>query len=156
MQPSICTIGYEGTTVAAFIAALKKARVEIVLDIREIPLSRKEGFSKNHLAHSLRENDIGYAHLQGLGNPKAGREMNKHGETDWRDFYAHHLESKIAQEDLKTAMQIAKERRAALLCFERDPLECHRLITANALAARSKQNIEHLFVPKDENQGEMF
>jgi uncharacterized protein (DUF488 family) len=44
---AICTIGYEGGTVAGFIRALKGAGVELVLDIRAAPVSRKKGFSKN-------------------------------------------------------------------------------------------------------------
>ena len=48
MRPkAICTIGYEGGTVPGFISALKDADVELVLDIRAAPVSRKKGFSKN-------------------------------------------------------------------------------------------------------------
>ena len=52
---AICTIGYEGGTVAGFIRALKDAGVEMVLDIRAAPVSRKKGFSKNQLAAHLAE-----------------------------------------------------------------------------------------------------
>ena len=56
MRPkAICTIGYEGGTVAGFIRALKDAGVEMVLDIRAAPVSRKKGFSKNQLAAHLAE-----------------------------------------------------------------------------------------------------
>ena len=73
MRPgAICTIGYEGGTVAAFIRALKDAGVELVLDIRAAPVSRKKGFSKNQLAAHLTEAGIGYRHLRGLGTPKPG------------------------------------------------------------------------------------
>ena len=40
----IFTIGYEGTTVPEFIAALKGAGVERVIDVRALPLSRRPGF----------------------------------------------------------------------------------------------------------------
>ena len=40
----IFTIGYEGTTVPEFIAALKGAGVERVIDVRALPLSRASGF----------------------------------------------------------------------------------------------------------------
>ena len=54
----LATIGYEGSAIEDFIATLKLANIEILLDVREIPLSRKKGFSKNALAL-----EIGRAHV---------------------------------------------------------------------------------------------
>ena len=46
MTDHIFTFGYEGLSLKAFIARLKSARVETVIDVRANPLSRKPGFSK--------------------------------------------------------------------------------------------------------------
>ena len=54
-QHPIFTIGYEGASVAAFVAALREAGVTLVLDIRAAPVSRKKGFSKTPLAQYLSE-----------------------------------------------------------------------------------------------------
>lgn len=151
-QPSVATIGYEKSTLPDFIAALKRAKVSIVIDVREVPLSNNEGFSKNHLARALREKDIGYVHLQGLGNPKAGREANKHGTEDWRQIYTSHLQSKIARDDLMTAVDIAKKQHACFLCYERNPMNCHRTILVKDLVAITKQDIEHLYIDKPTDQ----
>ena len=51
----IYTIGYEGTTVADFLAALAKAGVRRVIDVRALPLSRRPGFSKTLLGAALKE-----------------------------------------------------------------------------------------------------
>ena len=59
---TIFTIGYEGTTMDAFLAALKGAGVEQVIDVRALPLSRRPGFSKNSLAATLKDAGIGYVH----------------------------------------------------------------------------------------------
>ena len=59
----IFTIGYEGTTVPEFIAALQKAGVERVIDVRALPLSRRPGFSKSALRSALEESGIEYLHL---------------------------------------------------------------------------------------------
>ena len=64
-QHPIFTIGYEGASVPAFIAALRDAGVALVLDIRAAPVSRKKGFSKTHLAQHLSEAGIGYRHMRG-------------------------------------------------------------------------------------------
>src|SRR5262249_48296198 len=71
-QHPIFTIGYEGASVAAFVAALREAGVALVLDIRAAPVSRKKGFSKTPLAQHLSEAGMGYRHLRGLGTPKQG------------------------------------------------------------------------------------
>ncbi len=44
------TIGYEGAQLADFLATLACHRVSVVVDVRELPLSRRKGFSKNRLA----------------------------------------------------------------------------------------------------------
>jgi uncharacterized protein (DUF488 family) len=60
MRPeAICTIGYEGGTIDALIRTLRQAQVELVLDIRAAPVSRKKGFSKTQLATHLSEAGIG-------------------------------------------------------------------------------------------------
>ena len=76
----IFTIGYEATTMADFLAALKAAGVERVIDVRALPLSRRPGFSKSSLAASLREVEIDYVHLKALGTPKRGRDAAKKGD----------------------------------------------------------------------------
>ena len=63
MRPkAIATIGYEGGTVDTFLRTLREAGVELVLDIRAAPVSRKKGFSKNQLAAHLADAGIGYRH----------------------------------------------------------------------------------------------
>jgi uncharacterized protein (DUF488 family) len=71
-QHPIFTIGYEGASVAAFVAALREAGVALVLDIRAAPVSRKKGFSKTPLAQHLSEAGMGYRHLRGLGTRNRG------------------------------------------------------------------------------------
>jgi hypothetical protein len=75
----IFTIGYEGTTVPEFIAALKGAGVERVIDVRALPLSRRPGFSKSALTAALQESGIEYLHLKALGTPAEGRAAARAG-----------------------------------------------------------------------------
>ena len=46
MHPTLFTLGYKGLTIEAFIARLQAAQVKTVVDVRELPLSRKKGFFK--------------------------------------------------------------------------------------------------------------
>ena len=63
------SVGYEGRTPAEMVALLRAQRVSRVLDIRELPLSRRRGFSKTALAERLRKAGIEYRHLRFAGNP---------------------------------------------------------------------------------------
>jgi uncharacterized protein (DUF488 family) len=143
----IFTIGYEGASVEAFIAALRKAGVALVLDIRAVPVSRKKGFSKTPLAKHLAEAGIGYRHLRGLGTPKHGREAARSGDHEaFERIFRIHLEEPEALLDLGEALSLAQGQATCLLCLERDPEQCHRLIVAERMARESGQPIRHLFV----------
>lgn len=124
---TIYTIGYEATTMTDFLAALGRAGIERVIDVRALPLSRRPGFSKNSLAATLDEHGIEYVHLKALGTPKPGRDAAKRG--DWRTMeavYAGQLELPEAQSQAARLRELATEKRSALLCYEREPKHCHR------------------------------
>ena len=134
--PTIWTIGYEQATLDAVIGALAEARVEVLADIRYLPLSRRPGFSKTMLGASLKEAGIDYLHLRGLGTPKAGRDAARAGRTaEMAAIFEAHLTEPKAQLELAQAREVAAERRAALLCFEAQACECHRRIVAEKLQA---------------------
>jgi len=125
----IFTIGYEDTTMADFLAALQKAHVRQVLDVRAIAASRRPGFSKSALAATLREAGIDYVHLRALGTPKAGREAARKGDrAELSRIYAGQLALPEAQAEVAKMHALAKEKPSALLCYERDPAACHRTV----------------------------
>ena len=130
----IFTIGYEGATMADFLAALTAAGVERVIDVRALPLSRRPGFSKSTLAASLAEAGIGYVHLKALGTPKPGRDAAKKGDRETLEaVYAGQLELPEAQAQAAQMLDLAAEKPSALLCFERDPCACHRSLLLKAV-----------------------
>lgn len=133
------TIGYEGTTVDGVVAALRGAGVALLIDVRAVPQSRKAGFSKRLLAGTLLEAGIGYMHLRGLGTPKPGRDAARRGDsaTMQRIFHAH-LATPEAQFDLGRARMLVGEAACCLLCFERDPAQCHRALVAEALGGTAR------------------
>ena len=123
----IFTIGYEGATQPELIAALQKAGVEQIIDVRAVPLSRKPGFSKNILATGLEEAGIDYVHLKALGTPAEGREAARKGRfAEMERIYAEQLDTPEAAAQSAQMIALAEEKPSALLCFERDPSHCHR------------------------------
>jgi uncharacterized protein (DUF488 family) len=134
MDRDLFTVGYEGTTVAHLIATLKEAGVQHLIDVRALPLSRKPGFSKRSLAASLEEAGLRYTHLQPLGTPKPGRDAARRGDVEGLTrIYDVHLATDTAQIALAQAATLAAASRCCLLCFEADPVCCHRTIVASAL-----------------------
>jgi len=129
----IATIGYESVTQPQFIAALQAAGVELLVDVRAVPLSRRPGFSKNVLAAGLREAGIDYLGLKALGTPPEGRDAaRKHDLVRLAKVYAGQLETLEAMGQMAQLQSLASERSTALLCFERDPTCCHRSLLVQA------------------------
>jgi uncharacterized protein (DUF488 family) len=142
----LLTIGYEQATVAKVIDELGGAKVDVVIDTRAVASSRKPGFSKNQLAAGLDERGIGYLHLQGLGTPKEGRIAARAGHMDklFR-IYGRHLKTAKAREELDKLTALARSgKRLCLLCFERDPKQCHRQWIAEIIHARTGAKVAHL------------
>jgi len=95
---AIFTIGYERCDIERRLAALRAHAIEIVVDVRDLPLSRKPGFSKKALTDHLARNGVRYVHLRALGTAKPIRARYR-AERDWEQFrsaYLLHLGSQAA------------------------------------------------------------
>lgn len=143
---SICTIGYQGTTMPDFLRALRDAGVDIVVDVRAVVSSRRPGFSKNALAAHLDDVGIDYVHLRGLGTPADGRAAAKSGRfADLERIYSKHLKTPAATEDLERLAEIVRGgRHVCLLCFEADATHCHRSMVAAALGKTIPMSVRNL------------
>jgi uncharacterized protein (DUF488 family) len=140
----IYTIGYEGTTMDEFLAALKAAGVERLIDVRALPLSRRPGFSKTPLRGALEEAGIEYVHLKALGTPAEGRSAARAGRhEDLERIYAAQLELPEAIVQGAQMLELAAEKPSALLCFEREPEHCHRSLLLTAVAPDAQ--VAHLY-----------
>ena len=140
----IFTIGYEGATMAEFLAALQQAGVRRVIDVRALPLSRRPGFSKIPLSGALAEAGMEYVHLKALGTPAEGRAAARAGRhADLERIYAGQLELPEAIAQSAQMLALAEESPSALLCFERDPAQCHRTMLLDAVAPDVE--VTHLF-----------
>jgi len=135
-MPTIFTIGYEGVTQAAVIDALRDAGVELLADIRFLPLSRRPGFSKTSLKAAVEEAGMAYRHFKQLGTPAEGREAARRGDhAGLERVYSGQLELPEAMAQMAELREIAEGKRTALLCYEREAAECHRALLSDALFA---------------------
>ncbi|MGY2183192.1 DUF488 domain-containing protein [Pseudomonas agarici] len=142
---TIYTAGYEGLVIDAFIAQLKQAQIDKVLDVREYPLSRKKGFSKKAFAENLAVAGISYEHSPPLGCPKPIRNRYK-VDGDWsaysRDF---RIYIRTQNAILSELVSDAAEQKICMVCYEADAKLCHRsLIAEAAQELESSLKTEHL------------
>lgn len=143
--PAVATIGYEGATLLALVDALRAAGVTLLVDVRAAARSRRPGFAKTRLAAALAEAGIAYRHLPGLGTPADGRAAARAGRhAAMRAIFREHLSTTAAQAALAELEALAAAQPTCLLCFEADPQHCHRLLVADALAARMSVATRHL------------
>lgn len=144
-MPALHTIGYEGTDIDSFVRCLVKADIEVLVDVRELPLSRKKGFSKNGLRTAVEKIGIKYIHLRSLGDPKPGRAAAKAGKkNEFRRIFDAHLQTSQAQVGLEELRSSALAQRACIMCFEKDHSACHRDIVASELS--SEFEVIHLAI----------
>jgi uncharacterized protein (DUF488 family) len=147
-KPTLFTIGYAGLAVAQFLSALQAHAIETVVDVRELPLSRKSGFSKNVLKKHLARKQIHYSHVRELGCPRAIRARHPgryRSEREWKLFEKAYPKY-LAQQGLAvTALgELVTQSRSALLCVESDPKCCHRTTVTRAVAKRVPARVQDI------------
>lgn len=137
------TIGYEGMELHSFIGTLKAYEVDLLLDVRDFPSSRKRGFSKTPLREALEGEGIAYRHEKLLGTPKPIRDKVKQ-DGDHKAFFKSFKRHLDKQEPLLE--QLAKELKGnvALMCWEHDANYCHRMPVSKRLEALTGRKAIHL------------
>lgn len=144
---ALYTIGYEGATLDDFLTTLRQTGVTLLLDIREIPLSRRKGFSKSALKQAVEAVKIDYQHEKRLGSPKTIRDQ-LHLDQNYDAFFAHFTNYLDTQTNLLQTLANQLPGKVALMCYERDPQTCHRRVVACALAQLTGLSPQHLGVQK--------
>ena len=139
----IGSVGYEcfrdnGT----FADVLAEHGVERLIDVRDLPISRKRGFAKTALSKALSERRIEYVHAKPLGNPKPFRDLYKSGRADLgRVKYEQYLLGEQRQALAELSSMLA-EKRSVLMCVEDDEAVCHRAVIIDALVSELGMDVE--------------
>ncbi len=143
----ILTIGYEGSTPEQFLDTLRRTGVSLLLDVRELPISRRRGFAKTALSMALEDAGIDYEHDRALGAPREIRHRLRE-DGDLRRYFADFREYLATRKGHLDELSARLSGAVALMCFERNPAECHRSVVASALARRLGCEVEHLEVAR--------
>jgi uncharacterized protein (DUF488 family) len=142
MSIHLFTIGYEGANLQRFLDCLERNAVECLLDVREIPFSRKRGFSKAPLSRALEERGIRYVHFKKLGSPGPVREELKSGH-NYAKFFRKIEEYLATQpEGIEQAYAYVGRMTCCLMCYEKLAAMCHRKIIASKIKERDGNGLE--------------
>ncbi|HET7228848.1 MAG TPA: DUF488 domain-containing protein [Longimicrobium sp.] len=139
-QP-VYTIGHSTRTIEEFIALLRENGVEVLVDVRRFPGSRRHPhFGSGALEASLAAAGIGYRHAEALGGRRASGISATSPNTAWRNeafrAYADYMATPPFRAALGELIDLSRERTAVIMCAEAVPWRCHRRLITDALLAR--------------------
>lgn len=138
------TLGYEGLDIDGFIARVREVGIQTILDVRELPLSRKKGFSKSSFSERLGGANIAYLHAPTLGCPKDIRDRYRE-DSDWAAYtqaFLNHMAGQLAT--TRELVKLSKATVTCLVCFEADFSMCHRTYVARAAVKQGGLPVMHL------------
>jgi uncharacterized protein (DUF488 family) len=155
----IATVGVYGFTLEQFLAALRRAGVRLLLDVRQRRGVRGPEYAwanAKRLQAALEEAGIEYRHLPELAPTSELRQL-QYAEDDRqgvgkrsRSELAPAYRERYTAEILDTAdlgalaRELPSDGVAALFCVERDPEACHRSLIAERLEAEHGLTVDHL------------
>lgn len=141
---TVFTIGYEGLHIDDFVSLLSEHGIETVVDVRELPLSRKPGFSKKALANVLNLSGLEYVHVVELGCPKPVRDGFR-ADGDWNRYTKGFLKHLKSQRDaIAELASLVQSSTCALLCYEANFNLCHRSMVADAVNQHCGADVAHI------------
>jgi uncharacterized protein (DUF488 family) len=145
----LMTIGYEALRPSEFCEILQRCKVSMIVDVRELPISRRAGFAKSALAAGLGKQGIAYTHMPALGCPRNTRHAYRE-DGDWASYtrsFKAYLETQLPA--VEKLAELMKQERCCLLCFEDDYNFCHRKFVAERVVpmAQTTVRIYHLTGP---------
>ncbi len=147
MPPSVLTIGHSNHPLERFLALLARHEVEALEDVRRFPGSRKHPhFHRDNLAAALPKFGVEYHWLEALG----GRRQHQQGESpNWglenKSFrnYADYMLTSEFREGVRTLLEIARQKRTAIMCAEGLFWRCHRRLVSDFLVANGV-TVQHI------------
>ena len=115
------------------------------MDVRELPNSRRKGFSKKALSAALADAGIAYQHARALGSPRPLRHRLRK-DADLPAFFRDFRKYLSGQRSVLEQLARSLTGNAVLLCYERDYRQCHRSVVAAQLGKRLGCRPKHLII----------
>lgn len=141
------TIGHSTRSLEEFISLLKAYAIEVVVDIRAFPVSKRNPqFSRENLEGSLSQNNIeyvwsgkefgGYRRKQeGLGE----KSPNLGWETEGFRIYADYMISDAFKDAANKLAGLASDKKLSYMCAEKFYWRCHRRLLSDYLLSQGHE-----------------
>jgi uncharacterized protein (DUF488 family) len=142
----IFTVGHSTRSHEELLGILRDAGVELLLDVRKVPRSRRHPqFEQAALASRLPDARIDYRHEPRLGGFRRPRPDSPNGGWEQQGFrgYADYMQTDEFAAALDELEALAGPRRVSIMCAEAQWWRCHRRLIADALTVRG-WDVEHL------------
>ena len=142
MADAIYTIGHSNHSVLRLIDLLRDAGIDCVADVRSVPFSRRNPqFSQKALAASLKDAGIEYWFL---GDALGARPKDVDCYEGGKASYARIAATPAFQEAIQALIDESHAKRIALMCAEKEPLDCHRTILVGRALAQRDTELAHI------------
>lgn len=142
MTKELFTIGHSDHKMFDFLRLLRSHGINALVDVRSHPVSRVHPqFNKKVLAADLKKAKITYVFL---GKELGARRVESSCYVDGRAEYGRIAALPIFQEGLRRIREGIRRYRIALMCAERDPLDCHRGILICRYLRNEGISIQHI------------
>ena len=138
----IFTLGHSNLEFGKFVELLKQHGVQAVADVRSSPYSQfNPQFNREPLQRALHELGISYVFLgEELGARRSEPECYVGGRAD----YSLISETSAFKRGLDRIIQSAAKMRVAMMCAEKDPLDCHRCILVSPRLRERGLDVLHI------------
>ena len=122
---TIYTIGHSIHDWEVFLGLLTRHGVDVVVDTRSAPVSRRAAFAnKRTMPALLEQEDMTYVYLGDAlgGKPSDDSLYGENGKPDYRKMRA----QESFQVGVDAVLELAERETVVLMCSEEDPSKCHR------------------------------
>lgn len=139
---TVLTVGHSNYPIEQFVDLLKQNDVQVIVDVRSAPYSRyNPQFDKNALDASLR--GVGMRYLF-LGKELGARSDDPTHYDNGRVVYGRLADSTLFKQGIERVLTGARQYRVALMCAEKEPLECHRTLLVSRALDEVGVRVEHI------------
>lgn len=142
MQLRILTVGHSNHDTTSFIELLSSHGVTAVADVRSSPFSRyAPQFNRKSLASDLTRRGISYAFL---GRELGGRPNDPACYVDGQVRYSLLARTNPFRRGIERLVEGSGRERIAVMCSEKEPIDCHRTLIVARELEKSGVRVEHL------------
>jgi uncharacterized protein (DUF488 family) len=136
------TIGHSTHSTEDFLRLLKKHSISVVADVRSSPFSRfNPQFNRSSLKEDLKENGIKYVFL---GSELGARSDDPKCYQNGKVIYSRLAETTVFREGINRLLTGVEDHRIALMCSEKEPLDCHRTLLVTQVLSRHGITVSHI------------